>query len=761
MTPLDLALDYIGGQWPVFPCRNADEETGRYDPKTGEFEVLKAKSPLVSNGFRGATLSERVARELWKRYPQAMVGIPTGIKTGVWVLDVDKKTLDDGSVIDGFEWLDAMQEEHGALPETSIVTTPRGGKHYYWRYADGVKNRGDIGRGVDVRGEGGFVIAAGSVMADGRAYSDDDPAAPIVEAPQWLLDLVMPPEREDFGPSSEYTYRPGAHEPYVNAAVEAEMNKLANTGQGGRGYQLNASAFSLGQLVGAGALSRGDAEAELFRAAQANGVLAADGEPETRRKIKRGLDSGEKEPRRIPERGTHQEDNTRLVDVTRMIENGRRKAAAAQENTQERISAPDTHERISAPEREPEATPTPIEPVQDQPKQPKQFAATPFNWIDPKILPRRSFAFGVHYIRKYVSVTVAPGGLGKTANSIVDTLSMTSGRPLAGTKPKDRLRVWLFNAEDPRDELERRIMAACLHYRLKPDDINGWLFLDTGREQEMVIAHDDKKGVKINEPIVEAVVAQILQNQIDVMIVDPFVSTHGVNENDNGAIDKVAKLWAHIADRTNCSIDIVHHLRKQQDGRESTVEDARGAVSLIGAARSVRVLNRMSEDQAVAAGLNPMDRFGFFSITYGKSNLTPLTHKADWRHLVGQALGNGGDGNLGFSKQDHAPVVTEFKWPGTEEIVGSLTEEQTRHIKTQLDNGDFKPAANAKAWAGVAVAYALGLDIDDKGCRSRVTGVLRAMLKEGALVEVRERDPISRKDAVFIRSAEYQARVAA
>jgi hypothetical protein len=58
----------------------------------------------------------------------------------------------------------------------------------------------------------------------------------------------------------------------------------------------------------------------------------------------------------------------------------------------------------------------------------------------------------------------------------------------------------------------------------------------------------------------------------------------------------------------------------------------------------------------------------------------------------------------------------------------------------------------------MAVAYALGVDVEDKGARSRVTGVLRAMLKEGELVEVRERDPVGRKEARFIRSAEYVPR---
>lgn len=745
MTPLDKAKAYAAHGWAVFPCRNADE----FDAETGEV-FGTVKTPLTPNGLKDATTSARIIERRWEKHPEALIGGPTGEVMNAFVLDIDVKP----GIGSGFDWLDEMEAEHGKLPNTARVATVNGGRHYYFAYRKGIKNRGNLGPLCDIRGEGGYCILPGSVLADGRKYEwfewDHDGIPPILEAPDWLIELLLQPVHT---PTSQpYTHTSGDNAPYVEAIVRSEMDSLAAC-RAGRNEAINDASFALGTLVGAGAISRSEAESHIMAAAHANGYVAKDGERAARQTMKSGIESGIQSPRQIPERS--QQDNTRLIDVSRMIENGLRKAALARGEIVEPPNSTDAPEQEQAPPET--AKPTTSAPVREN----RPFAATPFNWLDPTKLPRRSFAFGVHYIRKYVSVTVAPGGLGKTANSIVDALAMTSKRPLAGTAPRERLRVWLFNAEDPRDELERRIMAACLHYKLKPDDINGHLFLDTGREQEMVIARDDKQGVKINEPIVEAVVAQILQNQIDVMIVDPFVSTHGVNENDNGAIDKVAKLWAHIADRTNCSIDIVHHLRKQQDGREATVEDARGAVSLIGAARSVRVLNRMSEDQAVSGGLNPMDRFGYFSITYGKSNLTPLSHKADWRHLVGQALGNGGTRNLGMMIQDFAPVVTEWKWPGSEEIVNGLTPEQALHIRTLVDNGDYKPAANAKNWAGNAIAYALGIDNDDKGARSRSTGVLRAMLKEGELVEVRERDPISRKDAAFIRSSDYRARDAA
>ncbi len=93
--------------------------------------------------------------------------------------------------------------------------------------------------------------------------------------------------------------------------------------------------------------------------------------------------------------------------------------------------------------------------------------------------------------------------------------------------------------------MERRFNGGGNSLQAQAGRFNGYLFLDTGREQELVVAVEDKRaGLKYIEPVIEAVIEQIVENKIDVMIVDPFRSTHGVNENDNGQIDKVAKLWA-------------------------------------------------------------------------------------------------------------------------------------------------------------------------------------------------------------------------
>ncbi|WP_421445338.1 bifunctional DNA primase/polymerase [Agrobacterium tumefaciens] len=738
-TPLELAQHYVGQGWPVFPCRSQAEE--HVDQAKGEIITLGEKTPLTPNGFKGATRFPRIIERWWSDWPDAAVGLPTGEKTGFFALDIDNKP----GGANGFDWLSEMESEHGALPDTARVTSPNGGLHIYFKYVVGTRNRGALGAGVDIRSEGGYVLAAGSTMANGRSYKWETETREIADAPAWLLDLLLP---KSAPAHTQYSLSAATNNAYVDAAVDRELADLAGAPMGSRNNALNDAAFSIGTIVGTGALGEAEARALL------QDVARGWGRDWSRccKTIENGLKAGIQNPRHIPEPEFPAHDNTRLVDITRMIqrglEKGRLREQAARVDTDVTVQEEVPRNGTDIPEREAASPDGDVKPANDNTPQ-SPITATAFKWIDPKTLPRREFAYGSHFIRKYVSVTVSPGGLGKTSASIAEGLAMVSGRALLGIKPPKRLRTWIFNAEDPRDEMERRIMAACIHYKLKPADLEGHLFLDSGREQELVVAIDDKKaGVRIQQPIVEAVVEQIERNGIDVMIVDPFVSTHGVNENDNGAIDKVAKLWAQIADYTNCSIDIVHHLRKVAD-REATVEDARGAVSLIGAARSVRVLNRMSEEQAGEAGINKEDRFGYFYTTYGKSNLTPLSHRAEWRHLVSTPLGNG----TGLAQpQDFAPVVTEWHWPSAEDVAGDLTDDQRASILAAVSASDYKKSPKAKNWVGAAVAYAVGLDLDDNVQRKRASSLVTALMREGALVEREERDPVRRELAVFVRA---------
>jgi RecA-family ATPase len=184
----------------------------------------------------------------------------------------------------------------------------------------------------------------------------------------------------------------------------------------------------------------------------------------------------------------------------------------------------------------------------------------------------------------------------------VEAVAMAAGRNLLGSQPVEPLKIWYICLEDPRVEIERRIAAICSFFGISPSELGDRLFYD-GRETEIVIASQTKAGAVVATPVVDGLTTALKDGGFDVFALDPFVSSHRCTENDNNAIDLVAKIFGRIAGEANCAIELVHHTRKT-GGAEITAEDGRGASAMSAAARSVRVLNPMSKDEAAKLASN-------------------------------------------------------------------------------------------------------------------------------------------------------------
>lgn len=148
----------------------------------------RGKAPLAeSHGCSEATRELGKVRAWWSRVPDANPAVATGERWGNWVLDVD-------TYKGGGEDLAALEAQHGPLPATLTVATPRGGEHRYWQAAAGVRTRrgGNLPDGLDVRGWGGHVVGPGGIGANGQPYRITVDA-PIAVAPIWLADLARGP----------------------------------------------------------------------------------------------------------------------------------------------------------------------------------------------------------------------------------------------------------------------------------------------------------------------------------------------------------------------------------------------------------------------------------------------------------------------------------------------------------------------------------------------------------------------------------------
>ncbi|WP_267358705.1 MULTISPECIES: AAA family ATPase [unclassified Methylobacterium] len=375
----------------------------------------------------------------------------------------------------------------------------------------------------------------------------------------------------------------------------------------------------------------------------------------------------------------------------------------------------------------------------EPPPERKRIRATPFVYRNPSLIPRREWVYGRHLIRRFLSTTVAPGAVGKSSLVLVEAIAMATGKALLGVKPPQALKVWYVNLEDPLEETERRVAAICLHYGIDARELEGRLFLDSGRTAEIIIATRQRDGVKIAEPVIEDLTTSMAEYEIDHLTVDPFVSSHRVTENANDEIDIVAKAWNRVAEVGNASIELVHHVRKGHAGQgEYTVEDGRGAGALLAAARSARVLNLMSKDQAEKAGI-PTNR-GFFRVDNGKANLAPPPDKSDWYQLVSVSLGNGPPGILDYG--DQVAVVEPWEWPDAFEGVGpeDLRAAQSEVAGTIAAGARWRLDVQSPDWVGIPIARALKLNHDDKAHRSRISRMLRVWIETGMFTTYEDKD---------------------
>jgi len=349
---------------------------------------------------------------------------------------------------------------------------------------------------------------------------------------------------------------------------------------------------------------------------------------------------------------------------------------------------------------------------------------TPYTMFDALSLPRREWVYGYDYIKKYISVTASAGGIGKTSAIIVEALAISTGKDLLGVQVKQQTNTWIINLEDPISEMQMRTLAAMQHYGLTPDDVTGKLFMDGEDTMQITLAAEGRDGLIQNDELLAFMIRKIKENNIGVVILDPFVSAHLVNENNNGSIQAVVSMLRKLARDTNSSVQLVHHIRKG-NGEDATVDSVRGAGSLIGAARAARVINRITPEDAQALGVDEQESLGIFRIDDGKANLAPPSDKATYRRMVSVEIANG----------ERLGVATEFKLPNLFDGITTkdLYKVQRTVAKAEENDQAYRSDVRAKNWIGQAVAEQLNLDIDKPGDKARAKAVAKQWINTGSL----------------------------
>ncbi|TLU67341.1 hypothetical protein FE810_03400 [Thalassotalea litorea] len=247
-------------------------------------------------------------------------------------------------------------------------------------------------------------------------------------------------------------------------------------------------------------------------------------------------------------------------------------------------------------------------------------------------------------LRGYISVLSGAGGSSKSLLSLSIAISVAIGEQtaLSGFEKPKQANVLVLNNEDDDLELQRRISAITGLFGINLRSLLDKLYIISGYQEKLLFAYTDERSSVLETPLVQYLIEFIKVNNIGVLIVDPFISIHSVNENDNNQIEKVMSIFRFIAGTTNCAIQLVHHIRKSGQDTEVIAGDAessRGAKALIDACRISHTLAKMSNKTASHLGIPPEVQARLVRFDVSKSNFAPSISNTTWLLLESVSVG--------------------------------------------------------------------------------------------------------------------------
>jgi hypothetical protein len=557
-SSLEWALYYAARGWSVVPVRRGE------------------KVPAIPWAqFQHRRASEAEIRD-WFADPSMGIGIVTGAISGIFVVDFDGE--------EGAATHARLSRLLGPAP-TSL--TGGGGTHMLFRHpGQRVPTRKGLAPGMDIRGDGGFIVAPPSTHASGRQYAWDVDLHPddiaIYDAPREFIERIC----ADAPPG------PGGIAPVSHAPGPLGLPGAINDGR--EQYMRNTVlAVARGLFDKHGRLPT---EAEVFE----------EGWPQYRDRVDLSR----------PGRG-EAEFRAKVAYTLARLHRGAIPS----------FTAPAAGS----------------EPADGQAASGGAGGAVPL-WHDPSdpttvAIPRRPWCAPGYLMRGSVSVLSGQGAGGKSSLVVALSIACARGEPMGAFAPTAPLIVVNYNTEDDQDEQRRRYSAALTAQKLPGDAIRNRVIRCGPHDVGTLFERDAKTGRVTPTPALAALEALVESSGADVLICDPLAELHNAEENDNTAMRAVVAAFRAMAQRLNIAGLILHHDRKGTNA-PGDMDRMRGASAITGAVRVMLTLTTMSIEEAEKFGIPADQRRRHFRIDGAKSNYAPA-QDAEWWRLDGIEIANG------------------------------------------------------------------------------------------------------------------------
>lgn len=563
-----VALAHAAHGFNVFPLR-----PGTKLPFKGSWKKLVTQDPVK-------------IKRMWGKQPKANVGIATG--NGLVVIDRDDHKP---GAIEAYLELELLYGQFDN--DTYCVRTPRGGLHVYLRTGISITNSqgtdsSGLGKGIDTRGEGGYVVASGSRTKDG-IYADvreNGGGMVLNDCPDFVSEILG----AFCGTRESTTVAKG-----VELDSPAALKRATD-------YSQHAPP----------ALEGDGGDLQTFKVAAYIKDLGIS--------LEMCLDL------MLSHYNHRCEPPWEPRELTLKVNSAYKNSQDAAGSKDAKVAFDDDLEGKHP------TMPTFAE---------EGFDIAAMSTFDLDNIPPREWVLGRRLIAGYVSALVAPGGTGKSTYAILEALAVASGRAdICGLKPYRPGKVLIYNTEDPRDEMFRRLLALCEHHNIDKSVLDN-VYVESGLDRSLIVAREDhgvirftKQGRKFQE--------FCKRKGFKLIVIDPLVSAHQVDENSNVQMDAVVKYFGKIANETRAAISIVHHTYKMPHGTGAGDQNtARGASAIVNATRISSTMTIMSVKEAETMRIPPEERRQFIRLDNAKGNMSPPAFGATWFKLHSVRLYNG------------------------------------------------------------------------------------------------------------------------
>lgn len=545
---------------------------------------------------------------------RANMGLVTGNASGgVFCVDLDVNERSQA-----MEWWSALVMIHcnNQEPDTPSQKTGGGGRQILFRAPSGYSPPTfKTGIGIDIRGQGGFMMCPPSLHASGKEYEWEPGRAPfeveIEEAPDWLIEAIDALRLEHGGAPTGHRERAEATGQKNDFGLDTDDRELKiRDAVWGKVLDLyrdcpikpsqseqDAALRELWTWYLSTTKSRLPAREGMDKA----DLLEAEGRgwSEMSRKWRYAMNKWDKEVRAaaaiMPEKPEPKAEPEKAVEPVRL----------ATETASYRF-------------------------------EPRTFTG--------ELPPPRPWAYGNFLMYRAVSGIAAPPGVGKTTFSAQLGICFALDREFGPWKPAPGGggKVWLYNGEEPQDELDRRFMAAAYEAGV-PDHVAAERFsYNSGLDEALQLVRVDPVTKEIQRhPDVDAIKTIIKEHGFKLFILDPLIEFNGATEDGEG-LKAAGGVMREIANDCDCAVLFFHHTPKASNS-DTAAGDAnalRGGGPLIGSARFVSTMFSMSAKDADEYEIPKNERHKYVRFDDAKANMGVLSGEPSWWVKLGVGLDN-------------------------------------------------------------------------------------------------------------------------